>query len=401
MKNPILALSLTLASCTTLLAADWPHWRGPNQDGISQESGFKADFKGSAPVAWKAKVGIGYSSFSVAEGKAYIMGWQNGQDTVYCFEAESGKPIWTHSYECPKMDKYHPGGPGATPTYHDGRLYTISKPGHFFCLDANTGKVLWKKDLTQELGGQVPTWGFTSSAVVDGDHVIVDAGTVGAFDRKTGAKKWASRVMPAGYATPILFERGGKPLLAVFNGEGLVLLDRATGKQVGGYEWKTQYDVNAASPIIKGDYIFISSGYGRGAAMLQMQPDGSITKLWENTDMKNQMNPSVLIGDAIYGVDGNTGQANALICMSAQTGKILWKQDGLGCGALMAADGKLIIFSEKGELVVAEAVTQGYKELARAQLTGSRSWTVPVLSNGRIYCRNDRGDVVCVDVSGK
>jgi outer membrane protein assembly factor BamB len=386
------------------VGADWPHWRGPELTGISKETGFSTNWSAEPKVLWRAKVGQGYSSISVVEGRAYTMGWDGGKDHVRCLDAVSGKELWVHSYPCPKFDRYHPGGTGSTPTVHDGRVYTLSKQGDFFCLDASSGQVIWRKDLVTDLGGPaIPTWGFSGSPVVHGRAILVDVGIVAAFDSKTGQELWRSENRLAGYSTPMPFKRDGKELIAAFHSPGLIVLDATSGKTVATYPWLTKPDVNASIPIVAGagELIFISSGYGRGATLVRLR-DGTIEKVWENTEMKNHMNPSVLIGGQLYGFDGNNGRPDTqLACIDLETGNVRWKQGGLGCGALMAAGDKLVIFSEKGELVIAQASPESYKELARGQILGSISWTAPVLANGRIYCRNDKGDVACVDVSGQ
>ncbi len=389
----IVSMALTAA----VVAEDWPNWRGPNQNGVSNEKGFATNWNGQPKVLWRGKVGQGYSSFAVAGGRVYTLGWFNGQDSVHCLDAQTGQPVWAHSYPCSKVDKYHPGGPGCTPTVHDGRVYTLSKEAHFFCLDANTGKVLWQKDLKRELGAAMPTWGFSSSPVIEENKVIVDVGPIAAFDRLSGSLLWKTRAMPAAYGTPVVFAHQGKRMAAGFNAQGLVILDTADGREIGAYPWKTQYDVNASAPIVAGDHIFISSGYGHGATLVRLT-GGTPQSVWENKELRNQMNPSVIVGGHIYGMDGNTGQNGPLVCLDLQTGKPVWKQPAFGAGALIAADGKLIAMTEKGELVIAEASPAGFKPLARGQVLGGTCWSAPILANGRIYCRNDKGDVVCVDV---
>jgi outer membrane protein assembly factor BamB len=158
------------------------------------------------------------------------------------------------------------------------------------------------------------------------------------------------------------------------------------------------YDVNAADPILSDDKVFISSGYERGASLIKVNSNGKTEKLWENKNMRNHMNSSVLLNGALFGIDGNSGPKATLKCIDFETGAIKWNKEGVGSGALMAADNKLIVLSEKGELFIAEANPKEYKELARAQVIGGKNWTVPVLANGRIYCRNAKGDLVCVDV---
>ena len=170
----------------------------------------------------------------------------------------------------------------------------------------------------------------------------------------------------------------------------------ADGKLVWEHPWKTEYDVNAAEPIISGDKVFISSGYNHGCALLQIK-NGKATVVWENKVLKNHINSSVLFNGFLYGFDGNAGPKADFRCVDWETGAIKWSELKLGAGALMIADGKLIIHTDKGDLITAEATADAFKPIGRAQVTGGRNWTTPVLSNGRIYCRNAKGDMVCLD----
>ena len=186
----------------------------------------------------------------------------------------------------------------------------------------------------------------------------------------------------------------------MFGCSDLFCIEAATGKVLWRYEWKTDYDINAADPIIVGDMIFISSGYNKGCALLQVNADGA-KEIYSNRNMRNQCNGSVLWGGYVYGFDGQVGGSGKLTCMDLKTGQIKWAQAGLGTGSLMLADGKLIVLGEAGKLAIVEASPDGYRELASAQILTGKCWTVPVLANGRIYARNAAGDLVCVDVQGQ
>jgi outer membrane protein assembly factor BamB len=183
--------------------------------------------------------------------------------------------------------------------------------------------------------------------------------------------------------------------VAFFNQFGLVVRTAREGRELWRFPWKTQYDVNAADPILSGSQVFISSGYNHGGGVFDVgsRPPKVV---WENKNMRNHMNSCVLWKDHIYGVD-----ESQLRCLVWATGEVKWTDKVSGKGSLMLADGKLIVLSEKGELLVAEPSPAGFKPMARAQVLGGKCWTTPVLANGKIYCRNAAGAVVCVDVSGK
>jgi outer membrane protein assembly factor BamB len=291
------------------------------------------------------------------------------------------------------------GGPGATPTVDGDRVYTLSRAGHLHCLDAATGKVVWMKHLVNDLGGKAPKWGYSGSPLVLGKSVIVDAGAPGAatvaFDKATGGIAWKDGDEAAGYSTPLAFENGGKQYLALFNAFGLVVREADGGKTVAKQEWKTNYDVNAATPIVSGDKVFVASGYGKGGAQFQFT-GSELKSVWQTKKMRNQFSTCVLWQGYLYGFD-----ESKLTCLDFANGDVKWTQEDLGKGSLMLADGRLIIQSEKGDLVIAAAAPDGFKELARAKVLDQRCWVVPVLANGRIYCKNNVGDLIGRDVGAR
>jgi len=378
-------------------AGDWANWRGPNFDGISTET---VDPQKLGNVVWKAELGKGYASFSVVGDRVYTGGWANGQDTIWCLDVNTGNVVWKHSYPQQQFPNLHEGGPSATPTVHDGLVYTNSKEGHVYCLKADTGDVVWKANVRQIAGvRRAQDWGECSSGVVVGGNIVFDAGRTVAFDLKTGRVAWKSKQYKGGYSTPLLFKAAGRDALAVFNGYGLVVLNPANGATLSEFRWKTSYDVNAATPIALpgGKAIFISSGYNKGAALV---PVGRNPRpAWESRAMRNHMNNCVLIGQHLYGVDGNTGQDVSFKCIDAKTGRVMWSQDGLGCGAVTGVGGnKLLILAEHGELVLADASPRGFNRINSARVLGPTCWTAPVLANGRIFARNANGQMVCIDV---
>ena len=383
---------------TTASATDWPNWRGPNYNGISDETNLLTNWPKEGPkVLWKASIGMGFSAISVADGKAYAMGNVGKEtDVVYCFDAETGKELWTHRYDQDLDPKYYEGGTLASPTVDGDKVYTISKDGKLFCLDTKDGDVIWNKDLIKELKIERTTWGYSGSPLVLDDLLILNAGRTGlALNKKDGSVVWKNETKPGGYATPVAFTSNGKKCIAMFGYQELLGLEAPTGKELWRHTWKTKHDVHAADPIIIGDKIFISSGYTHGCALLQIGDD-NVSVIWENSEMRNKMNASVVWKEHIYGVD----ERKDLRCLDLSNGKLLWSQLGFGQGSLSFADGKLIVMGAKGNLVIAEATPEGYKPLAQADVLTGKCWTVPVLANGRLYVRNSAGDMLCLDVKG-
>jgi outer membrane protein assembly factor BamB len=379
---------------------DWPQYRGPNRDGISAEKGWSVNWDQKGPkVLWKASLGGGYSSFSVVAGKVLTMGNTGGTDTVFCLKADSGQQVWKHSYSA-QEDWGGYKGPHSTPTVDGNSVYVLSNDGQLFCLDLATGKVAWSKRMEKDFGASPPQWGFACSPLVLDKMLILDVGPTIALDKATGDRIWKSPDFSPAYSSPIAFELGKERFIASFNGSGLTIFKADDGKEVGHQRWETRYGVNAATPIVSDGKIFISSGYGTGCALFQAG-EGKLKQLWKNKSIANHCNSCVLWRGCVYGFNDNVGGAGKLVCLDFATGQVKWRQDGLGTGSLMLADGKMIILSEGGELVIAEASPEGFKQLARAQVLGETCWTVPVLSGGRIYCRNHAGNMVCLDVNGK
>jgi len=382
-------------------ADDWPQWRGPNLNGISKETNWSTSWPTEGPKQlWKAAVGIGFSSVAVAQGRVFTLGNKDETDTVFAFDAESGKQLWKHSYPCPLDPIYYEGGPGSTPTVDGNNVYTLSKRGHALCFDTATGKVLWQKNLMEELGAQKPRWGFAGSPLIEQDHIILNVGAAGtALEKTTGRVLWRSDTNATGYATPIPYSVDGERDVAIFSSKALVGVRVRDGRQQWRFPWEERWDLNAADPLLIGDRLFVSS-FGRGCALLRLTPSGP-SVLWENKNLAHHFNCGVYLNGFIYGIHGNTDQPERdLRCIDATTGGLKWKQTGFGLGSLLAADGKLIVLSDRGELAVAPAGPAGFKPVARAQVLGGKCWTVPVLANGRLYCRNAEGTLVCLDVRG-
>lgn len=390
-KWSVMTLTALAATTSLSMAADWPHWRGPDYDGISKETGWNPAAVNSPKIIWKSQVGAGYSAVSVVAGKLYTSGnFNKDTDAVSCLDAATGKQLWRYEFPEPLAPKYYSGGSSATPTVDDGKVYLASKSGKIFCLDAATGKVVWKK----EFGLKMPTWGFSSSALIHGKAVIFNAGSSGvAYDKHTGAVLWTSKDDAGGYATPVPYQMDGKPTLAMFAKDTVMAVNPDNGKVLWSYPWKTQYDVNAADPVIDGKRMFITAGYGHGGALVDFsgtKPE----KVWENKNMRSQMSGPVLIDGYLYGFDDNR-----LTCLDWTTGEEKWDEKSPKKGALMAAGNQLIVLGEDGRLAIVEASPAGYKEIAAAEVLDGRCWTMPILTNGRIYARNSDGDLVCIDVS--
>jgi len=404
----IAALMVAVAAVTApaqQAGMDWPSFRGPSYDGASAESDWRTDWSADKPeVLWRKNVGIGASTVAVVGDRVYTMGNEADRDVVWCLDAASGEVIWRQSYPCQLDARQFEGGPGATPTVADGKVYTLSHRGHLNCFDAATGKPIWSANLIEDFDGKRPRWGFAGSPLVHEDKVIVDAGGRGAstiaLNKDTGRLVWSSGNQPAAYAMAVPMTIGGQDVIVSFKAEHLVAMDPATGRQLWALPWQTSYDVNATPPIaVDDDKLFVSTGYNAGGALVRVGR-GEPAVLWKSRAMTTQLNGVVRLGDYIYGFTGNAGRGD-LMCMRLRDGKVMWTEGGYGTGALILADDHLIVVSERGgKLAVAPASPEGFNPTGQmAGLVDGRSWVAPVLSHGRIYVKDNRGNLTCVDVS--
>lgn len=392
-------LGAVLLVASGFVAADWPQWLGPERDGTSQETDWDARWgEGEPEVVWTAELGQGFSAVSVVDDRLYTMGNADGHDIVWCLDVKTGRPVWKRSYPCDKGS--HPG-PRSTPTVDRGLVFTMSRNADMYCLDARTGAVKWSKNLIKEHGvDPAPRgWGLACSPLVLGEAVVMDLGKVMAFDRTTGKLLWEVGDDKPSFSSPVAFTYGGKTYVTGFNTSGLIIVDVAAKKQVAEFGWTTDWDCNAPTPVVSGNKIFITSGYGHGCALLEF--DGSsLEKVYENKTLAMHCGTPVLYEGHLYGISGQMGSNGRLVCMNLATGKPAWVQSRyrVGGGAILAGD-KLIVFQDKGKLEVVEADPGTYKRLSSAEVVSGQTWTAPVLADGRIFVRNNRaGKLVCLDV---
>jgi outer membrane protein assembly factor BamB len=412
--DPTLAVDLERA---TLVedpdpSEDWPQWRGPRRDGLSTEEDLLTTWPPEGPrVLWRAAAGEGYSSLAVAAGRVYTLFQDGDRETVVCWDADTGREQWRFPYPARYVNGFG-SGPRATPTVDGDRVYTVGATGLFHCLDAATGKKLWEHDLLKECGAANLPWGVSFSPLVDGDLVFTNPGgpdgrSVAAFNKHNGKLVWQALDDPAGYSSPIAVTAAGVRQVVVFTGAGLVGMAPGDGKLFWRYPWETSYGVNAATPIFfrarsgerTHECLFISSGYGKGCALLEvMKGEGGapeVKMVYENNRMRNHFSSSVRLGDHVYGLDDDR-----LTCMEVRTGQVAWQQRGLGKGALIAAGRHLIVLGEAGTLALVEAAPDAYHESARFDVFQGKCWTAPALAHGRLYLRDEK-EVVCLDLRKK
>jgi outer membrane protein assembly factor BamB len=387
----------------------WPQWRGPRRDGVTTAGDLltKWPAKGPKPL-WRIDGGDGYSSVTVAGNSAYSMiAVGEGQEAVVCWNIQNGKERWRRVYDPGSQVQY--AGPRTTPTIEGTRLYTVSSTGLLMCLGTGDGEVIWQHDLPQELGAVIPRWGFAFSPLVQGDRVFAMPGgsqgrCLAAFAKDDGTLLWAAQDDPAGYSSAVAATVAGVRQIVFFTGRRLVAVTPEDGRLLWEYPWKTSFDVNAATPEVirarvddmEETYLFISSGYGRGCALVKiLQRDGKFgaKAVYDNNELCCHFGSPVRHGEYIYGLD----ETRDLTCLSLRTGQAVWRQRGFQKGTLLRVDDRLIVLGESGKLALVEASPEGYRELAVARPLRNRCWTMPVLADGRLYLRDQRL-VMCLDV---
>jgi len=386
--------------------SDWPQWLGPNRNGISAEIGLLKSWPATGPkILWRIPLGEGFSGVSISRGRAYTLFAQGNDEFVVCLDADSGKELWRMRSGSTFKDM-NGNGPRSTPTIHNEVVYALGAHGNLFALQTSSGKKLWSHDLKKEFKTSGPSrdGGFSTSPLIEGNLLLVEAGggagnSFIAFDKQSGDVVWKVESDRAAFASPIAITVNGVRQIVFFSASGAIAMSPADGKVFWRLPWKTDDDVNAATPLfIPPDKVFISSGYDVGATLLRIKAGNAtarIEKIWKSKAMLNIYTTSILQGDYLYGFDGGT-----LKCIEWNTGAEKWKQRGFGVGTLIYADGHLIVLGDKGKLALVEAVPTGYKEKAAAEILDGRCITVPALAAGKLYVRNTK-ELVCLDMFGQ
>lgn len=383
--------------------SEWPQWRGPVRDGVSPETGLLSSWPPTGPrTIWRVAGGGGYSSIAVSRKRAITMLSRNGDELVVCLHADTGEPLWAARSDSDRFDRFG-SGPRSTPTIDGDRVFTLGAAGSLMCLDAATGRVQWSVRLHERFGGELMRYGHAGSPLVEGDRLLVNVGAAGAsiiaFDKRDGRVLWSALDDRAGYASPIAITVDGVRQAVFLTAAGLIGLDPATGRLHWRVPWVTFDDCNVATPIWSPAelLLFVSSAHDRGCAAIRLSAvDGTVSaeKVWESKAMRNRIGSSVLIDGLLYGQDGDW--TAKLKCVALADGRLRWLDRSAGRGSLIAAEGKLFVLGESGELALVAADPTEYRELSRCKpLTGNKCWAAPGLAGGRLYLRDER-EIVCL-----
>jgi outer membrane protein assembly factor BamB len=381
------------------LGADWPRIFGPKGDSTSAETGLIASFPDKGPAAaWEREVGEGYAALSVAGGKAILFHRVGGSEWIECLDADTGKGLWKVSYPTAYRDALGKGnGPRATPAIAGDAVVTLGPAGVLTCLALADGKKRWSKNLLTDYEVPRSYFGVGTSPLIEGKRVLVNVGGDGtgvvAFDLATGKESWRSTSQPTSYTSPVGADLAGSRQAVFFTRTGLLMLDPATGKERLSLRWRPRIDasVNAASPVILPDgHVFLSTSYSTGAILLKVTKAGAET-VWKNdASLTCHFNTPVAVGEQLYGVHGRQEEGAKLRCIDWKTGKVRWTEDDFGCGSVLSADGKLWLMSEAGELILAKPNADKFEVLSRARLLTGPVRATLSLSDGLLFCRDDK-----------
>jgi len=402
----LVVLSFLLA--TPLWSSDWPQLLGPARNGISPETNLAMSWpKEGPPVVWQKKVGEGFSGPVVAQSKLILFHRLGNVESVECLDARAGKALWKSDYPTGYQDDYSRGdGPRGTPAIADGKVFTFGAEGTLTCWNLTNGAKVWSVDTTKQFSARKGFFGVACSPLVEGSAVLLNiGGTDGAgivaFDKSTGKVLWKATDDEASYSSPVAATVNGKRIVFFFTRAGLAAIDPGQGKVLLKFPWRARMpaSVNAATPLVIGDLIFLSASYQTGAILQRLKPDNTLEKVWSGDEMlSNHYATSVYRDSFLYGIDGRHDFGNTeLRCVEWQTGKVRWTQPGLTAANVTLAGNQLLVLTEKGELILAAATPEKFKETARAQILGSGVRASPALADGLFYARS-QDKLVCVDL---
>ncbi|MBI5775541.1 MAG: PQQ-binding-like beta-propeller repeat protein [Verrucomicrobia bacterium] len=383
----------------------WTEFRGPQRDGHYTEHAILTDWPKAGPrQLWKQPVGGGYASFVVAQGVAYTIELRREQEAITAYDVGTGSELWAHTYPAWFKEWMGGDGPRATPTWHEGKLYSLGAMGELRCLDARDGKMLWRQNLLQNQRGTNLMYGLSAAPLIVDEKVITLGGeplrhedkTIFAHHKDTGAPLWSVNAGKMAYTSPMLVTFAGERQLLIVGANQAMGVAPADSRLLWHFPFPVTGGNNIAQPLLAGTNRFvITASYGTGAALVEISKtgDGFASKeIWANKSMKCRFASPVLWEGFLYGLD-----EDRLVCLDAATGERKWKDGNYGYGQLLLASGHLVILTATGELALVKATPAAWTELARLPALKGKTWNSPALADGRLLIRNS-AEMACYDV---
>lgn len=378
--------------------SDWPCWRGAAGDARSTVTGIKTDWTDGLTQRWEVNYlcqgedSAAWTAPVVQGDRVVVCGRDEGHDLVFCLNATNGQLLWHAKYQA-EADSGHGMGMRATPAIDADRVYSFGRSGDLVCWDLQNGTTLWHKNVGDE-GGAVPKWGHASSPLVIDDAVLVQGGGAArtiAYHKETGEVLWTSGQGDAGYAALVATTLGDTPACLVFHGNGLAAVALDTGRALWDTPWETAYGVNATTPLIDGEHVFITSGYGTGVQKLKASDTG-LDILWTNKVMASHHSDGHILDGYLYGYSGQSIQnRGAFKCVDLATGTQEWSTKDMGWGTSLAVDGHILCLDIKGNLFLMKPDPEEFIQVtALPKALGNVKgpvWTLPVIANGRLFLR--------------
>jgi outer membrane protein assembly factor BamB len=408
----ITILAVLAAVATTVAAADWPQYLGPERNGVYKGPPIADTWGATGPrVVWKKTIGQGFAGPAVAGNRVLVFHRVKNEEVLESLDPATGMSQWRYAYPTTYRDDFgFDAGPRAVPVVVDGVVYTFGAEGQLSAVDLAKGTRLWSVDTMKRFNVAKGYFGAGGSPLVENGHVIANIGGekagIVAFDAKTGMVQWTATQDAASYSSGVGATIGGRRLGVFLTREGLVGLDPGTGQIAFQQRWRSRQaaSVNAASPVVVGNQIFVSAEYGPGAGVLQV--DGSkLTPLWASDDvLSNHYATSMYYNGTLYGFHGRQEFGQDFRAVDFKTGKVLWSQDMFRAGSVILAGDKLVILRESGELVIAPASPTAFRPTARAQILRGVARPYPALADGFLYARTERDEktdestIVCLDL---
>jgi outer membrane protein assembly factor BamB len=386
--------------------ADVPDFLGPGRDGMWPAPSFGTDWTARPPqLLWRRPIGKGWSSFTVAGGRAFTQEQIGDDEHVTCLDPATGAVLWTHSDPRTRLllERGENGGaamggdgPRATPVIHGDRVYTMGSTGIIHCLDRETGRVIWTRHLLRELGGIAHRWGMANSPLVLTDPpLVVVAGpdqpgpTLIACDPETGETRWTYKGGGASYSSPRLLTLGGVPQIVSVNYTDVSGLDPATGRALWTHPWPLQFPKVGQPLLLPDDRLLVTASYGAGSLLLAVKhdPAGAFTTglLWKTTYLKTKFSSAAVLGDHAYGLD-----EGRLACIRLSDGKRVWKNEKFGFGQHLLFGDTLLVQIETGDVVVGKLSPERFTETGRIPALTSMTWNTPAVAGRLLLVRNDR-----------
>jgi len=409
-KKPVLAVALSLNLLASTQAADWPQFLGPSRNGACEGPILALDWgTNGPPMVWKTPVGHGFSGPVVAERKVILFHRRADEEQVDCLDARTGSRIWHFAYPTKYQDEFgFDDGPRATPVVSDHRVYTFGAEGSLHCLDLMTGTNLWSADLQKDFRPPNGFFGLACSPLIEGEALLLNLGApngagIVAFHKTSGKLLWKNSEDEASYSSPTAATIEARRYVVFFTRNGLVAADPVTGNIGFQYSWHSQnrMSVNAATPLVFGNTIFLSASYGTGAILLRSH-DHQLEKLWSGDDLlSNHYATSVEYKGFLFGIHGRTDPgyrpSAALRCVNLNTKKVCWESDTVGAATLTRVGERLLILTEKGELIQIVATPDQFLPKSRAQIFPNLVRAFPAVADGFFYARGqDR--LICLDL---